>query len=442
MIGRVFFIVNIEKTELIRLLWQNDFFENNDLEFFPNNTFEVINKGIHIEGAVSDFSGVILRDKTSEKTLKGGIKISINSSDWRTEGTIGEPQYDNIVLHLVANHDTQLFNSSEPIISCQLTPKAWITEFIEKFALQCPKHFASMSSMERTEILSQLLDERVKRKTDEVLAILDSARGDWYECSYICFLRAMGASGGNKDEFEKVARSVDYAFVSLHSRRQTLVEAMLLGQTGYLDLDDCEQCDEYTTKLRTEFLAARSRDGILPTVVKWNRIKVRPSSAPALSLVRAAAIMCRNPELFDQIIAIENLDELFELFTVELEPYWQSHCAPMVGSGGRYGSFGGKRMEALILNFVIPILYARSITSNDEQYATRAYRFYEELSAEHYSLHDKWCSAQWHPNNAFDSQALVQLNDTYCKTWSCASCPILKLELRHKWQQTNNLNNL
>lgn len=420
--------------ELIRILWQNGLFDDASLKFYIPGTYKIINRGIHNEGAVADFSAAQIVELETGKIITGGIRIDNKSSDWRKEDTINDPIYDNIVLHLVAEHDTILIRGGAQILSCQLTPEAWITDFVERFPALCSDYFSKYNEIERSELLSQLLDQRVERKVKEVSTVLKSVDGNWYKCAYICFMRAMGTTSGNKDEFEKVARAVDYSFISLHHARIQLIEAAMLGQTGYLDLEDKTEPDSYTLKLRQEFIATRNQDSTIPAVVKWSRLRVRPTSAPAASLVRAAAILSQQNDLFDQITEFDSIDDLIQLFNVDIDPYWQTHSAPSVGGSGRYGNFTIKKSEGLILNFVIPMLMIRSTIDSNDLYDNRAMRFYDEISAENYSMHQKWCSPQWHPKTAFDSQALIQLCDIYCKK-SCTACPLLTRELRKIWLQ-------
>lgn len=420
--------------ELIKQLWKNGFFKIEDLKFNQSSSFEIVSRGVEIENSAADFSGAVIRDTATGQEIRGGVRIDGKSSDWRSEGTLLDPKYEGIILHVVANYDTPLLRNGLEILSCQLTPKPWIIDYYSRISLECETRFATMSSLDRSELLSQLLDDRIKRKTGEILNILDSVNGDWYECCYIALFRALGGKN-NKGEFEKMARSTSYTFLSLHQKRQELVIATLLGQAGYLDFESKDpSVDEYTRSLQREFLASKSSDGVIPTMFTWQPQRLRPSSAPAISLVRIAVLLSSQPELFDLIIELDNLDDLRQHLTVEMPKYWVSHSAPSKGINGRAKSFGGSRVDILILNFVIPILYTRSILDNNEEFATRAYHFYESINAEHYTKISKWYSKDWRASTSFDSQALIQLVDENCRSIGCVGCPLAAKELLRIWR--------
>ncbi len=400
--------------------------------FYPRGNYKIVGRGMPVEGSVADFSGIEIIDLDSGATIVGGAKIDYNSSDWREQGTLGEPEFEGIVLHIVANHDCQLFVNSREVMTLEICLTPEILDLYQRLPAICPSIFDSISEVEREGILSALLDQRIERKTTEVLSILRSVNGNWYECNYIHLLRCIGSPSRNKEAFEAIARRLNYASIGLHRNDYEHIISIALGLSGLLSVDNP---DSYTKNLQDIFRDYQRANGTLPTASTWSNGKVRPSSMPAISLVSAMVILTEREELFDDIFRCQSVAELSELFKVQLPDYWQSHAAPSVAIGTGRKHLGEMKVTMLIINYVLPLLFARSSAEGKEEYALTAIRLYEELPAERYSVLNKWYGEKWQPHSSFDSQALLQLNDIYCKELRCARCRLGASVIIRRWHE-------
>lgn len=420
--------------DFIRLLWQYRMFADEDLRFFPDGDYSIEELGMSVEGAAADFSGAVIRDLRSDATAVGGVRIDSRSSDWRAEGSVSDPTFDNIVLHVVADHDVQLLRRGRMVPTCVITPKAELADHYQRMRIECDQAFEQMDDADREAVLTRLLDERIERKTDEVLSIVDEQKGSWHEAAYICFMRALGSASERKEDFENIARSLPYSQILVHADRVQLVEALMLGQAGHLDV---ENPDCYIESLQREFIATRDKNGMLPAVLKWKQVRHRPYSSLPLTLARAAAVLCKQENLFEEILQLDHIDDLRSLFVVDVSPYWQEHSAPMKGEGKIYGPFSRDKADLIIINFVIPMLLAHAAINGDERLRERATRFCEELPAEAHKFSRRWSGQKWRPCQAYDSQALVQLGREYCEKSLCAKCPVGGHKLLAKWKEIN-----
>lgn len=420
--------MNID-VDFLRLIWQSGMFVPGDLRFSQPGEFVVENRGVVVEGADADFSGAVVRVNGVE--ISGGVRVDLCSSHWREQGDLSDPKYDNVVLHVVAHNDVQLIRRGRAVATCVITPRAELVDYFVRMRVDCSRAFEEIVGVEREQIISGLLDERIARKAAEVRAIIAEQRGSWHEAAYICFMRALGSAGECKEDFESIARSLPYSSVLLHADRPQLVEALMLGQAGHLDVEDP---DFYISGLQREFCAARSSTGILPALINWKPVRRRPYSSLPLTLARAAAILCAKENLFEDILKFDHVDDLRSLFIVDVPEYWQCHSAPMKGEGKVYGPFSRDRADLIIINFVIPMLLAHASINSDDDLVDRAIRFYEELPAEPNKHTRWWAGRTWRARSAYDSQALVQLGGVYCAGGLCSRCAVGRNRLLAKWR--------
>lgn len=83
---------------------------------------------------------------------------------------------------------------------------------------------------------------------------------------------------------------------------------------------------------------------------------------------------------------------------------------------------GENTLNLLLINTVIPFLYAYGIHKADERLCDRATCFLEALKAEDNHIIRMWSGAGLPVSTAADSQALLQLQKEYCDRKDCLRC--------------------
>ncbi len=409
---------------LLKLLWQCGLDKGHELTFLPEGRYEIVSRGVEKQGAVCPISEVRIFNSQTGESLRGALKIDERSSQWREQNTVDDPQFDNVVLHLVSHRDVPLLRSNgEEILTCVMQPRQEVLDFFKRLPLTCKNYFAHTSPFQRAQMLSRLLDERIERKIAEATVLISATPEGWYECCFLMLFRTMGMPSKNKEQFGKIAAELGYDYITRHQSTPKIIEARILGDLGYLDVEE-ELRDNYTLELQRLYIANKNAAPHLPATLKWNNVRVRPSSLPALALMQTIALLTQNPELFDRMLEFENLEELRSLFNVEMPLYWQSHSAPSKGLAVKSENLSTKRLDMIILNFAMPMLLAAAkFTGNDELWE-RVLALYEQMECESFGFLREWSSVAWHPRSAFDSQALVQLKTEYCARDRCANCPV------------------
>ena len=76
--------------------------------------------------------------------------------------------------------------------------------------------------------------ERLEKKTDSVLKMLDETGNDWEEIFYRMLCRYFGFRV-NSEPFEMLATTLPFRIIRKHSDNLFQIEALLFGAAGMLD---------------------------------------------------------------------------------------------------------------------------------------------------------------------------------------------------------------
>lgn len=416
--------VTERERRFLQTLWQNRLLECNFLTLSDGTPFEIVSSGVRNDGNqnLPDFSFAAIRLTRGNVTLYGNIKIDTHSSHWREQGTVNAPEFSSVILHVVFNQDVVVSQNNRDIPTLVVKVPHSVAQHYDSLrrGTVCSGYFGKLDTVHQHHILTRIMTDRLKRKSDEVRAIYESVGRDWHETIYICFVRAFGYRE-KKQSFETLARTVPFNIIRLHSDSITKIEALLLGQAGYLDVPSP---DNYTRRLQDEYSELRKRHNLNPRQISWGGSAMRPASLPVQSLVRIAAILKEQESLLTRVLTASNHYELMSIFDILLSEYWQNHLAPSRVALRNSMGMTQQKTELLIINFVIPFLIAYSIIISNTELRERAIDLYETLPAEDNRYTRSWLVGGYVASNAFFSQALIQLSSEYCGYGLCGSCPL------------------
>ena len=417
--------------DFLILLWQNGLLEDRELRLADGARIEIVRPGTfsaRLPGeVVPDFTHAAIRYPDLDLTLYGSIRVDASSSDWRTEGTVSHSSFDSVILHVVADNDHVIVRNERPVVTLVIGVPGHLDRFYKELTAGrrtkgCVEFITGIDPLYRHQILSRVMSDRMNRKSGEILEVLDSTGGDWQETIYIAFMKAFGYKE-RKKSFERLARSTPYRHLRLHTGNSRSIEAMLLGQAGYLDV---QSPDDYTKELQDEFVALRRRYNLLPFPMRWRVESMRPQYMPAQSLARIAVILAREDSFLERILHAKDMYELISIFDIILPEYWQHHYIPSHTSTAGTISYGTtlRQIDLLMINFVIPFRIAYGIHTSNEELREKALDLYESIKPEENSIIRHWASSGLLVDNAFVSQAFIQLTTEYCDKGSCALCPL------------------
>lgn len=410
---------------LLQYVWKYRLYSNSDLYTTDGIPITVLDSGIQNTDAGPDFFNAKIR--IEESVWAGNVEIHLKASDWYKHNHHQDPSYDSVILHIVEENDSIIRRTSGEVIPqaiIRVPPK--IKENIEWLlskdsAFQCAGRLHEIEPLHLSSWISALLTERLERKTDDILSRLDHHNDDWNEVFYITLTRNFGF-GTNSDAFEWLAQSLPFKYILKQRGNSMQIEALLFGQAGLLQEDND---DPYYQLLQREYRFLQKKYELKPLdSFLFKKLRNRPVNFPHIRLAQLAAVWIKNNALFSKVLEDNQLDTLKDCFDVFLSEYWDTHYHFQNSSPKRKKTIGLNATYIVLINTVVPILFAYGKKKQIPEYCSKALEILENIPPEQNSIIKSFSDAGMIPANAYDTQAFIQLRREYCERKKCLYCRI------------------
>ena len=387
---------------------------------------EVIDAGLPNTNAGPDFFNAKL--KIGGTLWVGNIEVHTLASDWMRHGHDKDAAYDNVILHVAETVDCEVFRANGvPVPQLQLPCPDPVRQRYDELshAEIYPPCYSILSSLPKLTVhswLSALQVERFEQKARVIATRLERCNNHWEDVFFITLARNFGF-GLNGDAFEAWASRLPFRAIDKHRDDLFQVEAFFFGQAGLLD-EELPDADGYYLKLQKEFryLQHKFELSVPMTATQWRFLRLRPGNFPHVRLAQLANLYYKERSLFSRIMEADTLEAVRKLLTVTTSPYWEEHFNFRKVSSSREKQVGKNAQNLIIINTVIPFLYAYGLHKADELLCERATGFLDSLKAEDNHIIRHWSGAGLPVSTAADSQALLQLQKEYCDKKDCLRC--------------------
>jgi len=413
------------REDLLHYVWQYGLFATESLKTTDGEPVEIIDRGKKNEDAGPDFFNAKI--KIDETLWAGNVEIHLSSADWNRHNHHNDKSYNSVILHVVEKADRNVYRQNgENIPQLKITIRKDVKERYElllssKEWIRCESLWKQLSPEFLKIYLNKLLHERFVRKTDAILAHLAQNNNDWEETFYVFLAKNFGMNI-NSLPFEMLAKSLPLICLGKHKNNLVQIKAMLFGQAGLLG-DEAD--DEYFRLLRKEYVFLRQKFSLSPIDASlWKFAKMRPVNFPTVRIAQFAALIHHSCKLFSQLLETDDLARLRGFFLHEPSGYWESHYSFGEISPKRKKVIGEKSIDILLINTVIPFLFAYSIKKDNPEMLERAYSLLERIAPEQNSIIEKWKQMGVNIQNGYDTQALLELKKQYCDEKKCLQCGI------------------
>lgn len=287
----------------------------------------------------------------------------------------------------------------------------------------CGGYLSKLDTLHRLDIYNKLGFERLSRKNSDINHIFEECKQNWQQTFYTMLMRTMGGMD-NKEAFTELARRVPYAILLREREVAANVEALLIGASGLLTL---YPHDEYILNLKRNFSYLSTKYSITAMEASaWRLKRIYPNNHPILRLSQVASFITYTREMMDRMLACTSGDDVYNLFSCQTLPYWQTHYIPASTSPSVAKRTGRTKTDLLAINLVVQMQFAYSSYTGNERLYSRALGLLESLPAEKNSIIAQWNSFGPLARTAFDSQALLQLSFEYCRDRRCEECLVGK----------------
>jgi hypothetical protein len=414
--------------DYLHYLWQYQKIGLKELRTQNGLPVRVIKPGSHNLLSGPDFFNSRLL--IGEQEWAGNLEIHLRSSDWYMHGHENDPAYDNVILHVVWEHDVDVYrkdNTALPVVEIKdlVLPEA--LHSYENLCsgssgrwINCENDIGDIEDFLMENWMERLYLERLEQKTILINSLLEKSAGDWEAVLFRMLAKNFGLNI-NGEAFLSIAASIPFPVIRKIRGNMLQLEAVLLGQAGLLEK---EQEAPYYKQLKEEYHYLRrkfglSGEGVLP--VKYFRL--RPDNFPEIRLVQLAAVYHRNPTLFGSLGKTTDLKEIYGLFNIQFEDFWSTHYTFSSSHAVRKKKFSNKFLDLLIINTIVPVkfTYARKKGQDIDEIIS----IVEAIAPEENQIIKRFKSLRSScAGNAMQSQALLQLKKEYCEKNACLKCAV------------------
>ena len=414
--------------EFLHFVWQFRLYDVQQLRTVDGKLLKVLNCGFPNKHAGPDFTNAkIVIDET---TWVGQVEVHLKTSDWNAHQHQKDNSYDNVILHVVWEHDTEIATKDGAILPTLILKGKVQEHLFDKYeslinsvsAFPCENQLKEIDSFVVNGFLSRVLVERLAQKSEEVFERLAQLNGNWDETFYHFMAKSFGFKV-NALPMQLLAQSLPQSLFAKHRDQPLQVEALIFGQAGFLS-QSFE--DDYPNRLRTEYDFLKKKYGLTGIDLSlWKFLRMRPQNFPTLRLAQFAALVSASNHLFSKVLEVKNVKDLRLLFdNLPVNIFWQTHYhfnkeAEKVGL-----QLGQSSIDNILINTVSLFLFAYGKYTGQANYQTRAFYLLESIAAENNNIISQYLAAGLIAENAYQTQALLQLRKNYCNEKKCLNCGI------------------
>lgn len=412
--------------DLMQYVWRFRLWPELSMTAADGRRVDIIDPGTLNKGSGPDFFNAKVR--VDGQIWAGNVEIHVRASDWHRHNHDNDPAYDNVVLHVVQYDDCAIHRRVDNAVIPQVTMKC-AADFSDRYnamvnnpltELPCACEIESLPQVILSDWLTGLGFERLQRKSDDILARLNSFHGDWNQVIYVTLARGLGF-GTNADAMEQLARSLPLKTLLRHHDNLSTIEALLFGSAALLS--DTPH-DDYETMLRQEYSFYCTKFGISNHETPQWHSRLRPQNSPVRRIALLARLLQGGFDLAGKLLNVSTVGEAAALFEVDMSAYWLTHFSFGHPASATPHALSQSSVRLLLINVVAPLLYAYGESVDDASRRELAVDILQTLKPEQNSVVNIFTSAGLKCNDAFTSQAYIQLRNEYCLQRKCLFCRI------------------
>ncbi len=411
----------------LHYLWQFKKFQLLDLKTTQEQLITVVNSGQHNLLSGPDFFASQL--KIDDQLWAGNVEIHVKSSDWYVHHHEKDPAYQNVILHVVWEHDTDIFrkdNSTIPTLELKnYIDKKVLDNYYQLFSkkqtwINCENDFKSTPDFLFQNWLERLYVERLEQKAITISTLLKTSKNNWEAVLFVMLAKNFGLHI-NGDAFYSMAQSLDFSTIRKLQNKPEELEALFLGQAGLLS---SESHEPYELQLNVHYQYLKNKFQLKNNhIIQPQFFKLRPQNFPTIRLSQLVSLYTENDNLFSKVIACQKLEDIYEIFKIGCSNFWQTHYTFQTTSKASKKMLTKSFINLVIINTIVPLKFAYAKQQGQDK-VLELMDLLANIPAETNTIVKKFNDLKTMSNSASISQALLQLKTNYCTPNKCLECAI------------------
>lgn len=414
------------REDFLHYVWQYKKFDFSNLTTIAGENLQILKYGDYLQQSGPDFFNAQIT--INKQKWAGNIEIHVKSSDWYLHNHEKDANYDNVILHVVWEHNIPIFrkdNTEIPVLEIKkyvrkeilehyktlLCPKSWI---------YCENQIANVDDFVWKNWQERLFLERLERKCVAIDQLLSETKNDW-EAVLFCMLAKNFGLNTNADAFLKIAKFIPFTVIRKERAETENLESLFFG---IADLFPKEPQDRYAKDLKKRYDYLIQKYQMKKAVIEPVQFfKHRPDNFPTIRLAQLAMLYHRQQQLFSAMIDVKGKKELYQLLELTISDYWQNHYQFDKESPKKKKQFSKSFIDLLAINTIIPIQFAYA-KSQGKEISESLLSLMKEIAAEKNVIVEKFSGFGVKPKNAFETQSLLELKNEYCNRSQCLHCAV------------------
>lgn len=414
------------KEDFLHYVWQYKKFDFSNLTTVSGEVLTITNCGNYLQQTGPDFFNAQI--VIGNQKWAGNLEIHIKSSDWYLHHHEKDANYDNVILHVVWEHDTPVFRKDNTEIPVLELKKYVSKKELEKYQsltsqkswIYCERQIENIDYFVFKNWQERLFVERLERKYRSIEQLLKETENNW-EAVLFCMLAKNFGLNTNGETFLKIAKSIPFTIIRKESLEIENIESLLFGMADLIPVD---AEDNYTKELKKRFYYISQKYSLKKIITEPVQFfKHRPDNFPTIRLAQLAMLYHKQQNLFSKVIVAKTVKELSQLFDITISDYWQTHYQFDKASPKKKKQFSKSFIDLLVINTIVPIQFAYAKSQGKEK-SESLIDLLREVTAEKNMIIEKFSNFGIKAKNAFETQSLLQLKNEYCNHGKCLQCAV------------------
>lgn len=406
---------------LLHFIWQYRYYSNAQLQTTKGEPVEVLSAGEPHTNQGPDFLNA--RIQIADTTWAGTVELHVKTSDWEKHAHSEDQNFARIILHVVWEHDINYLPGDHPVLELQHRVSKLMLEQYQQWisskrSLPCAGQLKTVPAIVMTAWFDRMLAERLQGKTDRIRFHLDQTNNHWEEVCWRMICRYFGTNI-NADSFEQIAVSVPLSILAKHKNQIHQLEALLLGQSAIVHQ---KLTDDYGQMLYKEYQFLQQKYGLRVINKPPLFLRLRPVNFPSIRLAQLAMLIHLRVHLFSKLLEAKEIKEVYDLFDVSANDYWNYHFKPGVPAEFMPKHVGKQTVDIVIINAIAPLLFAYGKWQGEEAQAEKAMNWLQQIAPEKNHVTQLFKLAGVAAQSAAQSQAMLNLKEEYCDALRCLEC--------------------
>ncbi len=412
--------------EFLHHIWQFQRLDTCSLRTTQGDELQVVKPGSYLKSSGPDFFNAQLI--IGDQKWAGNIEVHSKSSDWYLHNHQEDDNYNNVILHVVWENDVDVFRKDNSII-----PVLELSQFISKELLfkysklkqqkswiSCENDIQNISEFVLKNWQERLYFERLEKKSEGIQQMLEFAKNDW-EAVFFCFLAKNFGLNINDDVFFQMAKSIPFEIIRKEGFNSENLEALFYGSLNMLTSN---HEDTYCKDLYSHWEYIKQKYNLEIAIHRQVEFfKLRPDNFPTIRLAQLARLYSLHQNLFSKVIEASTIDELYGLFAISVNNYWEYHYQFDKLSPKKKKTFSKSFIDLLIINTIVPFKFLYDRTLGKDTFED-CIKIIQEIKPEKNVVIEKFKAVGVKSENAFQTQSLLHLKKVYCDLGKCLKCSI------------------